>query len=770
MIVTNDQGNTYGLGNPVKDAFVRQFMRGLKKRKSTEITQRQATPISLDMLRVLHSHLAIAPGFTEASRLWFFAVSAFAFYGMCRINEVLSLKWKNLTLGLARPSTSDPDVSFTYGADKLEGRKTEVAEGRCNYMHQRESNGLLIDDMADVRTNEDGSQLERQRLRFPSAVQNLEERYQDGRLFYCCENARVEWGIHYIAQLVVRDLNRNGVSMRGYIRQQWCDIWFTSYTFRRAGAQPRFMFAPPERRWSLRMVKWWAEWTQNESAETLVRYLLDQAATDEDTQLADCLAPDRDLHVGCPTTFSRRKRNTTEPARQLSSSIEKWLKTVENSVKALEGKIDMLVSIIQPTDQRSQAQHTRTRPERRVQKDINSPTSKGLEGYVPMYWNADAARHLFKHVSEWTSLERKKSGVLPSRLSVAKFIAEDVRDFAIQKGVLSPRNAADSTLSTYAVYYTEHWLKDTAELNVLTIDTLARYIRLDRKRRLWMIVTNDQGNTYGLGNPVKDAFVRSSSRTEEAEKHRDYAAPSDPYFVGHAQSTPLHLAIAPVSRKRVVCGSSLCLRSLSTGCAELMRCSASSGRISPRSGAAEYFRPDVSFTYGADKLEGRKTEVAEGRCNYMHQRESNGLLIDDMADVRTNEDGSQLERQRLRFPSAVQNLEERYQDGRLFYCCENARVEWGKKMSEQAFITLLNLLFEISIVMGCPCVGTFDNNGATSGSPLIPRFMFAPPERRWSLRMVKWWAEWTQNESAETLVRYLLDQAATDEDTNWRTA
>ncbi|KAG3068254.1 hypothetical protein PI124_g21645 [Phytophthora idaei] len=75
--------------------------------------------------------------------------------------------------------------------------------------------------------------------------------------------------------------------MRGYIRQQWCDIWFTSYTFRRAGAQSRFMFAPPERRWSLRMVKWWAEWTQNESAETLVRYLLDQAAMDEDTQLAD---------------------------------------------------------------------------------------------------------------------------------------------------------------------------------------------------------------------------------------------------------------------------------------------------------------------------------------------------------------------------------------------------------------------------------------------------------------------------------------------------
>ncbi|KAG3010737.1 hypothetical protein PC119_g13429 [Phytophthora cactorum] len=71
------------------------------------------------------------------------------------------------------------------------------------------------------------------------------------------------------------------------------------------------------------MAKWWVGWTQNESAETLLRYLLDQAATDEDTQLVDCLAPDRESHVGCPTTFSRCMRNTTTPARQPSSSIEK---------------------------------------------------------------------------------------------------------------------------------------------------------------------------------------------------------------------------------------------------------------------------------------------------------------------------------------------------------------------------------------------------------------------------------------------------------------
>ncbi|KAG1688958.1 hypothetical protein DVH05_002944 [Phytophthora capsici] len=83
MVMTADRGNKFGLGSSAKDAFVRQSMRGLKKRKNKVFTQRQATPISLDMLRVLHCHLSRTTGFTNASHLWFLAVSTFAFYGMC---------------------------------------------------------------------------------------------------------------------------------------------------------------------------------------------------------------------------------------------------------------------------------------------------------------------------------------------------------------------------------------------------------------------------------------------------------------------------------------------------------------------------------------------------------------------------------------------------------------------------------------------------------------------------------------------------------------
>ncbi|OWZ21909.1 hypothetical protein PHMEG_0003460 [Phytophthora megakarya] len=140
----------------------------------------------------------------------------------------------------------------------------------------------------------------------------------------------------------VRDPNRNGSSSSGYVRQEWRDIWFTSHTFRRAGSQYQFMFPAPERRWSLRMVKWWAGWTQNESTETLARYLLDHDVTDEDKQLADCLAPDRELHLGCPTTYSDWKDMyrmywTAEPSRHLFKPVSEW--SAEDRKKSWMGNI-----------------------------------------------------------------------------------------------------------------------------------------------------------------------------------------------------------------------------------------------------------------------------------------------------------------------------------------------------------------------------------------------------------------------------------------------
>ncbi|ETL82837.1 hypothetical protein L917_17079 [Phytophthora nicotianae] len=58
------------------------------------------------------------------------------------------------------------------------------------------------------------------------------------------------------------------------------EIWFTSHCFRRGGAQYQFMFAPEDRRWSLKLAKWWAG------------YLLDDVLDREENQLGDSLALD----------------------------------------------------------------------------------------------------------------------------------------------------------------------------------------------------------------------------------------------------------------------------------------------------------------------------------------------------------------------------------------------------------------------------------------------------------------------------------------------
>lgn len=60
------------------------------------------------------------------------------------------------------------------------------------------------------------------------------------------------------------------------------EVRFTSDCFRHGGAQHRFMFATEERKWSLKQVKWWAGWAQNEQAETVARYLHDDVQDRED--------------------------------------------------------------------------------------------------------------------------------------------------------------------------------------------------------------------------------------------------------------------------------------------------------------------------------------------------------------------------------------------------------------------------------------------------------------------------------------------------------
>ncbi|KAG6943893.1 hypothetical protein JG688_00017378 [Phytophthora aleatoria] len=76
---------------------------------------------------------------------------------------------------------------------------------------------------------------------------------------------------------------------------------FTSHTFCRVGAQYRFVYVQPDRRWSLRMIKWWTGWGVSESTEALVQYVHDVTIQSEESALADCMASGKTCLHGSPS-------------------------------------------------------------------------------------------------------------------------------------------------------------------------------------------------------------------------------------------------------------------------------------------------------------------------------------------------------------------------------------------------------------------------------------------------------------------------------------
>ncbi|KAF8071966.1 hypothetical protein FPV67DRAFT_1779081 [Lyophyllum atratum] len=65
---------------------------------------------------------------------------------------------------------------------------------------------------------------------------------------------------------------------------------FTTHSFRRGGAQYRFIFAPFGKRWSLNIIRWWGGWAAGENVDTLMKYLIDSLNSREKSHM-DMLNP-----------------------------------------------------------------------------------------------------------------------------------------------------------------------------------------------------------------------------------------------------------------------------------------------------------------------------------------------------------------------------------------------------------------------------------------------------------------------------------------------
>ncbi|KAG1698983.1 hypothetical protein DVH05_014356 [Phytophthora capsici] len=227
------------------------------------------------------------------------------------------------------------------------------------------------------------------------------------------------------------------------------EIWLTSHCFRRGGAQYRFMFAPEDRRWSLKLVKWWAGWAPSEKSETVTRYLLDDVLDREENQLGDSLAPDavscssatlegiRDIDYGS----SQLLDDTTQDTQPTTESADAQENTETSNTELgelkslLQGLHDMVKNI---------SKIPRSTEEQLCDDDIESPAAgnlgpgpdtttlvselpdaKSWKDYVHQYWNANPDCHQYRAGVDMLSHERK---VHRSRLSRMKIIAEFIRE------------------------------------------------------------------------------------------------------------------------------------------------------------------------------------------------------------------------------------------------------------------------------------------------------------------------------------------------------
>ncbi|KUF82879.1 Imidazoleglycerol-phosphate dehydratase [Phytophthora nicotianae] len=210
----DDTGSKREYGNPARDPFVRQFMRGLKKKKALEYVPARAVPISLQMLDVLHKFMVSAQdGFTEDCQMWFKAVSSFAFDGMCRINEVLTLKWKDVSLRQFRANVVAPDEIIEFGTYTHFNRKIEVEEGRSYNLHKLAGEETAMNayeylsNWVAYATEKRGHKWVDEDYVFPVLVGLSKKAIKSGKGSTGCEKVTVGWGKKMGEQSFINLLN-----------------------------------------------------------------------------------------------------------------------------------------------------------------------------------------------------------------------------------------------------------------------------------------------------------------------------------------------------------------------------------------------------------------------------------------------------------------------------------------------------------------------------------------------------------------------------------
>ncbi|KAG9060719.1 hypothetical protein KI688_009789 [Linnemannia hyalina] len=262
-------------GNPVHEVAFDRYLQSLKNRDGRAGTSRQSLAMFYSDIVTLMEHLqnpATIAERTEGLCLLFQAFAATGFALWTRNEELTRLQMKDIELDLST-GTGSPFFTIT-----LTFRKTNQADASKANVYQ-------IHPQPDYKAvccytklkawlqwmERSGRKLRSEDYVFPALDAQGRIKFQEA-----LSQTRVQGWLDQLTNQTGLLAKRNGR--------------FTTYCFRRGGAQFRFMFA--KEKWSLKAVKWWGGWSEGEGTGTIMRYLLEEFTCYE-YGFSDMLSPSR---------------------------------------------------------------------------------------------------------------------------------------------------------------------------------------------------------------------------------------------------------------------------------------------------------------------------------------------------------------------------------------------------------------------------------------------------------------------------------------------
>ncbi|KAK6966970.1 hypothetical protein R3P38DRAFT_2589936 [Favolaschia claudopus] len=257
-------------GNPVFESGFKTYYESLKNRHNRTGTATQALPMLPADLKVIMTYLDSEEGmkaFTITQRLYFKAFTSTAFTLWTRNDELVNLQFKDVKLDL-RSKTGIPYHEFSLIFRKTNKDPTKVQK----YMVQVDVGHPEIDCYTHVKAWKVHMEA-RIYMNSDSRFQAAGEQFQ-----YTMEERTFMTGSP--ARAIPQDIED---SKGGRERAKQGS---------EATVQKSCLILLPDRKWSLKAVKWWGGWSSNENVGTLMRYLLDELMAYEEG-FSDIMMDDR---------------------------------------------------------------------------------------------------------------------------------------------------------------------------------------------------------------------------------------------------------------------------------------------------------------------------------------------------------------------------------------------------------------------------------------------------------------------------------------------